>query len=405
MLINNIESDFLYDIIQEFGTPLYLYNCQVIKDNINQIRTNLKYKPLALHFACMSNNNIELLRLIKSQGIDIFVCTTEELYIAQKAGFKNKNIAISASNLNDYELGILVKSNGIINADSLYQFDKLIKLGLKRIGLRIAPNVKMPPSIINAAIGKESRLGIQEEDALSLINKSRHSDNLVIGLHMYIGANILDYKLYLDAIDRLISIGKQIETLEYIDIGGGFGIDYNRKKRFNWKNFDYEISTRMNELSDQLGKPIELKLEPGRCIIASAGILIARIIEIKEHNGKLFIGTDTNMSNFARPYIYNQNHEIILINNKNCNKQNTVYICGNSIAAKDFLAKKIKLPKAQVGNYIAIMDTGAYGYSMSSNFCSRLRPVEVLLKNGKAILIRERETVNDLIRKQVIKNE
>lgn len=203
--------------------------------------------------------------------------------------------------------------------------------------------------------------------------------------------------------DRLLSFAEKFKNLEYIDIGGGFGVQGKLNERvFDWQMFGSAITDRMTKLCGLLNREIELKMEPGRSIIGNAGILLARVTEVMRRNKRTYIGIDTSLSNFARPYIYGQQHEIILTSDYTERpKEENVYICGNTVASGDYLAKNISFPRVEKGDLLAIMCTGAYGFSMSSHFCCRMRPAEVMIKDNNICLIREREAIESFVKGQL----
>lgn len=395
----------IIDITNQLGTPLYIYEGDVINDNIERIYAAIPYEPKSIHFALMANNNIQLLKELRKVKIKCFCSSLGELYIAQKAGFKPREIIFCGSNLSNYEIKQIVNYDMIINAESIEQMVTIIKTGkVKNIGLRVSLNINVPDDILNSSTGQHSRLGIPEHQVPDALCIAKNNNINIVGLHSYVGTNILKYNLFVEELDRILNIAKQIKSIKYIDIGGGFGIPYaTENKSFDWYHFGKIASTMMDKLSQYYKNDIELKLEPGRSIIASAGILLTKVVEIKKYNGYTYIGTDTNLSNFIRPYIYKQYHDIVLLGKNISTKKICVSVCGNTIASNDYLAKNIFLPSVKEGDILAIKDVGAYGYSMSSNFCCRLRPAEVLIKGNKFKLIRKRETYNDLISKQVIR--
>ncbi len=243
------------------------------------------------------------------------------------------------------------------------------------------------------------RFGMDAAEIAACVRDARSAGIEAFGLQMYAGTCIYESRVLLAAIDRVLEIAATIENLRYIDIGGGFGIPYADSQRpFRWAEFGRAVTKRMTAASRKRPRLIELKLEPGRSIIGSAGLLLTRVIDIKRHQGVTFVGVDTSVGNFARTYIYGQAHRIILANRPNARLElRNVAVTGNSIAHNDLFAVDLKFPRVNVGDLLAILDAGAYGYSMSSQFCGRVRPAEVLMKDGGCKLIRERESEKALL--------
>ena len=259
--------------------------------------------------------------------------------------------------------------------------------------------MRLPKGVINAAVGRDSRLGIDKKDIAGAVMLAEQRDASIVGLQMYIGTNVIDWRYFCREIDELITASAMVPNLRYVDIGGGFGIPYgSRRHTFNWSRFGKYVTDRMEDLSQRRGVPVQLKLEPGRSVVGNAGILVATVVDIKRRNGSVFVGCDTSLSNFPRPYIYKDFHEIALLYRGHRRRASgNLVICGNTVAAGDFLSGPIGLmPEPREGDLVVISDVGAYGFSMSSHFCGRLRPSEVLLDKGAARVIRKRETKESL---------
>jgi len=394
------------ELVDKFNSPLYVYDIEKLGTNIRIIRNAITHRPLSIHFACMANNNISLLKEVRRLGIGIFVCTSVELAIGRSAGFTNDQIVITGSNFNDTEAKAIAQPNITINVDSISQLIKFTIYGNSseiRYGIRVTPDCSLPSGIMNKAVGPGSRLGILEEIIPNITDIARDHGIIFNGTHMYLGTNINNFKVFSDSFETLLNVSSKLSNLEYIDIGGGFGISRSTDDYFDWNAFGAMVDKGMKKLTSLIGKDVELKLEPGRAVVGTAGVLLTRVTELKRQNDHVFIGTDTSLSNFIRPYLYHQYHDIISVDqNKYGTIDNNVTICGNTVASEDIFAKQLAFPKVEEGDILAIMDVGAYGYSMSSHFCARLRPAEIMVKNGQTILIRKRETVDDLLQGQII---
>jgi diaminopimelate decarboxylase len=352
----------------------------------------------------MANNNLFLLRQIRSLGIGAFACTPTELAVLQKAGFCGKEIVFAGSNLSDEEIAIIAKAGVFVNADSVTQIEAFARLaGASVHGIRVTPELMVRSRILNSSIGEHCRMGILESDIPMAIESARTNGVILRGTHMYVGTSIDDYSEFKEPLDRLVHVSRNLKSLEYVDIGGGFGVPINPdQKEFDWKSFGAFLSAKMSELSGSLDKTIELKLEPGRAIIASAGVLLTRVTEVKRSKDRVFVGTDTSLSNFIRPYLYHQSHSIELAASSLSRKtEENVFLCGNTAASNDILAQYSNYPFAEKGDILAIRSVGAYGMSMSSHFCGRLRPAEVAIDGNTVTLIRKRELEDDFLSGQL----
>lgn len=401
ILSNN---EIIKSLSLNYDTPLYIYDGDLISKNITKIKKSFKYRFVDMHFALMCNSNTHLLQVICEKGVKVFVCSAGELFVALKCGFKPENIIASGTGFTDEELKYFIENGIQMNIDSLGLLERYGKFNPGgNVGIRINFdfNKDFQPNVYPEIYwGVRNRMGIWEKDIYKALEIAQKYNLKIIGLHQYSGTNILDSQKFLIIIEKLFDLAKHFNNLEYIDIGGGFGIDYENGQDFSWSEFGDIIDKKMIIIAQKLGRNIRLKLEPGRSIIASAGIFVGKIVDIKETDNTLFLVTNFGLSNFVRPYLYNAYHrtriisvseESISISNKIC------HVCGNTVAINDFLAKNRKFTQVSIGDLILVEDAGAYGYSMGSHFCGRTRPAEVLVNNNKDILIRKREDFESLL--------
>jgi diaminopimelate decarboxylase len=233
-------------------------------------------------------------------------------------------------------------------------------------------------------------------------------DLKLIGINQHIGSLFMDSEAYLKSTGNILSIARQFDDLEFIDLGGGFGIPYNKQSnqpRLDLKELGGKLSEVINSWVVEYGKDIEFKIEPGRYIVAESSILLGRVNAVKTNYNIKYIGTDLGFNVLIRPVMYDSHHDIEIYR-KNATpslKEETVTIVGNICETGDIIAKDRKLPEINENDILGVLDSGAYGYSMSSNYNSRLRPAEVLLDaDGNPRLIRRRDTLDDLIRNFIL---
>jgi len=381
-------------------TPYYIYNKQTLDKQVLKL-VNANIKRYNIHFALMANNNIHLLNLIQTYNIGVFTSSIQELKIALQLGFVNDKITFCSSNLKISEIEEVSRLNPIIVADSLNQLRKYISYGkIQKLALRLSFNPEFYKKFSELEV---QRQGISENEVEDALEICKAKNVKVIGVHTYLGTNISEIDFYKNGIRKLLNIALNINNIKFINISGGFGLNYQNIE----SNFDFIglVNFFKNELSkySKLSKTIELKIEPGRYIIGPAGKLICSVTEIIIKNNKVFIGVDTNLSNFPRPYIYKKPHVITVYQRKNnSNKKfKNAFICGNSAKSDDFFALNTDFPFVEEGDLLCIHYAGAYCYSMSSNFCALLRPAEYLLnESGKIEKIREAETLDSLLNTQ-----
>lgn len=401
MLSNN---EGIKSLSSKHGTPLYIYDIDLISANIARIKSSFRCGFVDIHFALMCNSNPHLLKVVRDAGIKAFVCSAGELFVALRSGFKPQDIIVSGTGYTDEELKFLIEADVQINIESLGLLERYGQFNPGgNVGIRVNFDFgKEFNSSLHPGIhwGRANRMGIWEKDLDKAVEIARKANIKITGLHQYSGTNILDYHEFLILIEKLFSLTKNFSDLEYIDIGGGFGVDYENDHDFSWTDFGGLLDEKIKVVSESFHRNIRLKLEPGRSIIASSGILVGEIVDIKELDDTLFLVTNLSLSNFVRPYLYNAYHRTRVIPKSRAGADISNKICqvsGNTVAINDLLARNRKLPHAAVGDLIVIEDAGAYGYSMSSHFCGKIRPAEVMVKNGDDTLIRRREDFENLL--------
>ena len=395
--------DLVKELAEEFGTPLYLYDREIMSENVSRLRESIEHRPLRLHFAAMSNGNIALMREFRDMGIGVHCSSPVEIRLAQEAGFESSSIVVTGCGFTSEEMRPMARAGVVVNIDSLGQLSKALDAGIQRLGLRINPPIPDGCQTTTLAIGPLARLGLAHDEIGQAISLAVGQDAEVIGVQMYYGTNVSDGRGLLGCIQSLIEVAAVCPALEYVDVGGGFSIPYSDNEApFPWATFGHEVSALLSTEQRRRGTDIELKLEPGRALVAQAGSLLARVVDVKERQGRTFVTTDASLSVFPRPYIYGSEHRVDIISlGADAPVTHHIFICGNTVASGDFLASDRTLPRPSEGDLVANRDVGAYGYSMSSRFCGRLRPPEVLLKGGQAVLVRRRETIDDVLATQI----
>jgi diaminopimelate decarboxylase len=381
-------------------TPYFLYSELNIVIQIQKLLNNGIIEK-NIYYSLMANNNIQLLQIIKENGLGVFTSSLSEIQIALHAGFNSKQIIFCSSNLNLREIQQLVDIDPVIIADSYNQLLKYLNYNkLKQIGIRIS----FAPEFYKTYGALEiQRQGLSEEQLPAAIELCRNKKVQIIGIHSYLGTNISNVEFYKAGISKLLKCVSSLNDLSFIDLSGGFGLDFSKE------NSDFNISDVVKffdverQKYSKLSSLLEFKIEPGRFIISPAGNLICTVIEIIEKDGNIFIGVDANLSNFPRPYIYKDYHLITVCDREVRHDKilSGVYIVGNTAKSDDFLAQNIEFPEVQEGDRLCIHYAGAYCYSMSSNFCAQLKPAEYLItKENELVKIREEETLDSFLNTQ-----
>ena len=392
-------------LVEKYGTPLYVYDGQKIKENYNKIHNafSSRYKKFKLCYSVKVNNNLSLLKLLKNLGADFDCSSIGEIYLAKKAGGE---FLIYTGNYNSTEeLKYAIKSKvDIINLDDISLLKKLKKIEIPdKISFRINLQIRLKNSHF-VLCGRESKFGIIEKDILPAYRKVKDLGIKVVGIHAMCGSNILDSGYFEIITKRLMEIVYFIKKkvgieIDFIDIGGGFGIPYNR----NENELDIELTAqKVVNVIEHYTKKYKLKkptliIEPGRYIMGNAGFLLGKVHVIK-NSYKKFVGTDISINSILRVPLFRTQHRMSVEQRKKSKKKEKVSIVGQICWNGDVIAKDVILPVMNVGDIIIIHDVGAYGFCHSNQFNTRRRPAEVLVIKRNHYLIREREEINEFDR-------
>ena len=386
-----------HSLLNCYGSPLYVYQSDLLRHGISHITTSIPYNNTLFQFATVTNGNIELLKLFNDQGWGIHANTPGDIYLGLKAGFSGEKIVYSGSNLNPEEMTQILKWGvRTLNLDSISQLELLCEiyksfpgdLSSLKLGLRLNE-----PNLI-----KDSRIGVQPQEFPEAIKIAKRVGLNIQGLHFYRGTGTNATRAFTKVIDDIIQIGQLLPNWKYLDFGGGFGYPYHHDIiAFNWHKFGQELTDKLNQLS----KPIQLIIEPGRAVIANCATLLAKVVSVKWQGDKQIIGVDTTVGNLSVPSVHGGYRKIISWPEK----PQTLWltdVCGNTTYSRDYLGKNCQLPALEIGDIIGILEVGAYGYAMSSHFLHRPRPAEVLLEKESHRLIRQREDYQVLIDNQIL---
>ena len=387
-------------LAKNFGTPLYCYSYEKLKKNINNFKLSFgKLNPL-ICFSIKSNSNLNIIKEIKKLGLGADVVSKGELMQAIKAGISPSKIVFSGVGKTYSELKYAVdKKILLINSESkseVMEIEKIAKFKKKivDVGLRINPNTDAK-TLNKISTGKKGdKFGVNEKTFIELVSYIKKSKFINLRcLSVHIGSQIFENKPYermLKVIDRIIS--KINFKFDFIDLGGGMGISYkNDSKKFNYSNYQKSIIKFLGKYNSKI------IFEPGRTIVANTGILISKIIYIKENQSKNFIILDAGMNDLMRPALYGAKHRIIPINKTKKFSNKPYEFVGPICESTDKFLLTKKFQKLKEKDLIIISDVGAYGYSLSSNYNLRPKPAEILIKGSKIIIAKKRQRLIDII--------
>ena len=395
-----IEKVRVQDIAKKFGTPFYCYSYKQLKENISKFKKNfITFSPL-ICFAVKSNTNLNLIKEIKNLGLGADVVSMGELMLALKAGIDPKKIVFSGVGKTSDEISYAIeKKILLINAESkseIIEIEKIAKLKKKivNIGIRLNPNTDAKTLKQISTGKKENKFGVDEKTFFELVNFTNYSKNINLKcLSVHIGSQILDHKPYekmLNVVNKIIK--KSGHTFEFIDLGGGMGISYEKNsKKLNYQKYNIAIQKILK------GQKAKIIFEPGRSIVGNIGFLISQVIYIKENIKKDFIILDAAMNDLMRPALYGANHQTIpVVKNNNISKKTYEFV-GPICESTDKFTTIKDFQKLKEKDLVVMCDVGAYGMSLSSNYNLRPKPPELIIKGSKINIIKKRQKLKDLI--------
>jgi len=392
----------LSEIAAEFGTPLYVYSKRTILRHLDRMQSAFKVIPHFICYALKANSNLEILKIVKAQGCGADVVSGGELFLALKAGIEPRKIVFAGVGKTEEEIRYALESDILmLNVESEPELRLIERIAnqLNRVApvsFRINPGIDPASHPHLATSLKTTKFGLEEKEALKLYHRTSSSKHLeVVGIHMHLGSQIITLSPFYEGAKKLVTIYYALRSsgidLRYIDLGGGLGVPLGESDDVPTPD---EYVSHLIPLFDNIDATIIA--EPGRCIMGNAGILLTKILYLKRTSSKSFLVVDAGMNDFVRPAFYSAKHQAWPVE-KRVGEETEFDVVGPVCEASDYLAKDVPLTSPSASDYLAIMTAGAYGYSMASNYNSRLRPAEVLVDGDDVTLIRERERLDDLV--------
>ncbi len=397
------------DVARRFGTPLYIYSENLIKRRYACLREALSshYPNTRILYAAKANTNLSILRLLREEGAELDAVSPGEVHAALNAGYSPDQILFTGTSVGLDELLYLLDAGVRMNVDSESQLDRLLEQDVPElISARVNPEFGAGHHEHVITAGPESKFGIWDDDAVRVYSKARKAGVKRFGVQMHIGSGIHDVEHYVRATRRLLEIAGNVRkevgvVFDFIDLGGGIGVPYKQgEQSVDLDAFFGRLVPFFKEelMEHDLGVP-ELWFEPGRFLVAEAGALLTRVTTIKHNHARRFVGVDAGFNTLVRPAMYGSYHDILAASAMDADEE-VVDVFGPLCESGDIFARDRSLPGVSEGALLAIMDAGAYGFSMASRYNSRPLPAEVIIKDGEARLIRERETLGDLLKGQ-----
>ena len=398
----SIQGISVQDIAKEFGTPLYVYDADSIKSQYNTLFKAFKGVDLKLKYAAKALTNKNIVKYIKSLGGGFDAVSINEVKLALELGYSPNDIIYTPNCVNFDEVEEGIKLGIHVNIDNLPFLERLgKKYGSEQpVCVRINPHISAGGNK-NIQVGHVgSKFGIsilQFDELLEIVKKYKINVN---GLHVHTGSDILDVDVFLRGAGIIFERAVHFSGLEFLDFGSGFKVGYYKDAPVtDIQELGERMSSAFKEFCADYGKKLEIWFEPGKFLVSDCGTLLTEVNLIKPAPACTFIGINTGFNHLIRPMMYDAHHEIV--NTSNPGGKIKVYDIVGNICETDTFATDRKIEETKEGDIIAFKNAGAYGFEMSSNFNSRLKPAEVLVINGKAKLIRRRQVYQDLFRDQI----
>jgi diaminopimelate decarboxylase len=396
----------LRKLAEAVGTPCYVYSHATLHQHYTVFDAAFSEVPHLICFSVKSNSNIAILNLLGSLGGGVDIVSGGELFRALKAGIPPERIVYSGVGKTLHEIDYALEEGILMfNIESTQELEAIAAragfLGRQaRIALRVNPDVdpKTHPYISTGM--KKNKFGIDIENAVKAYERARDLDHIdILGVDCHIGSQLTEIAPFIDTLRRLRVLIERLERMgipvRYLDLGGGLGIVYDREEPPHPREYAQAI------LQELKGLPCTLIFEPGRVIVGNAGVLLSKVLYTKKTAVKKFVVVDAGMNDLIRPSFYGSHHQIRTVGKAGSETQ-IADVVGPICESGDFLARDRELPMVKAGDYLAVMSAGAYSFSMGSNYNSRPRPPEVLVKGDEYFIIRKRETWDDLVRGESI---
>jgi len=400
---NQLSAKKLTEIANEFGTPVYVYHAEKIAEQYNKLLQAFKSFDSKIFYACKSLSNINILKYICSLGASLDCVSINEVKLGLLAGFTKEKI-LYTPNCVDFNEILEAKELGVnINIDNI----SILEQFGNKFGNTYPVCIRLNPHIMAGGNFKISTGHVDSKFGIS-IHQLRHIERIVkttnlhvAGIHMHTGSEIKDINVFLMGLEVMFSMAEHFPDLQYIDLGSGFKVPYQPGETETDVNMlGQKVAEAFSKFEAETGKKIQVWFEPGKYLVSQCGFLVVKANVIKQTPATVFVGVNSGFNHLIRPMMYEAYHHIENISNQQGTAR--IYTVVGNICETDTFAWDRTLPEVREGDYLVFYNAGAYGFEMSSNFNSRLKPAEVMVQNGKPILIRKADVFDDLLRNQVM---
>ena len=393
----------LQQLATEFGSPLYIYDAEKIASQYNRLQNAFsKVERFKVHYAVKALSNVSILKYLKSLGSGLDTVSIQEVQLSLHAGVEPQDIIYTPNGVSMEEIETVAGMGVQINIDNL---SILEQFGTKHpnipVCIRINPHV-MAGGNANISVGHiDSKFGISIHQLPHILRIIENTKMHINGIHMHTGSDILDVEVFLYAAEILFETAKHFPKLDFIDFGSGFKVPYKKGDiETDVEEFGKKLTKRFLAFEKEYGRPLTLAFEPGKFLVSEAGYFLAKVNVVKQTTSTVFAGIDSGFNHLIRPMLYGSQHHIENISNPKGKER--YYSVVGYICETDTFASNRRITEIHEGDILCFRNAGAYCFSMASNYNSRLKPAEVLWKDGKGHLIRERETFDDILKNQVM---
>jgi len=390
------------ELVEKYGSPVYVYQTSKMKQQYEKMLHAFKDIHVKINFACKALNNLNVLKFFRNIGSGLDAVSIQEVQLGLKAGFQPQDIIFTPNCVSIEEILEGVKLGVKINIDNI----SILEQFGNNFGNKIPVCIRINPHIMAGGHDKISTGHIDSKFGISIyqlphVHRVIEATNILVeGLHMHTGSDILDVDVFLRGADLMLDVARSFPDLEYVDFGSGFKVPYKPDDYFtDIDNLGKDLTKRFKNFCKEYGRELTLVFEPGKFLVSEAGFFFARVNVVKQTLSTVFAGLDTGLNHLIRPMFYDAYHQIINVSNPRGKFR--IYTVVGYICETDTFGWNRKINDIREGDYLAFLNAGAYCFTMASNYNSRLRPPEVLIHEGKDYLIRERETLEDILKNQV----
>jgi len=398
----NVSNEELIAIARDFGTPVYVYHAEKISVQYKKLTDAFAAHPTRFFYACKALTNINILKHMKELGSSLDCVSINEVKLGLRAGFEPRQILFTPNCVDFDEIAEATALNVNINIDNIGMLERFGNHfgGSYPICIRINPHIEAGGNYKISTGHIDSKFGISIHQIRHIVRVVKTTGLHVQGLHMHTGSEIKDVSVFLQALEVLFSVAQHFDRLEFLDLGSGFKVPYKETDReTDIVTLGARLTDAIKNFEQEYGKPLEIWFEPGKYLVSECGYFIVKANVVKHTTATVFAGVNSGFNHLIRPMFYDAYHKISNITNPDGAER--IYTVVGNICETDTFAWDRVLNEVREGDLLVFHNAGAYGFEMSSNFNSRLKPAEVLLKNGETKLIRKRDTFEDLLRNQV----